>query len=159
MNPERRNARDLERWRSKVALGGERDCWQWTSPGNAGGYGKFTLRFVTVYAHRWTYERFVGPIPEGWTVDHRCHNADPTCEGGPTCLHRRCVNPAHLGLEPTKLTNLANSHNAPANRTHCPQDHPYDEVNTYHRPTGGRSCRACNRIRSAEAKARTKARR
>jgi len=30
-------------------------------------------------------------------------------------------------------------------RTHCPKGHPFDEVNTHHRPTGGRGCKPCRR--------------
>lgn len=33
----------------------------------------------------------------------------------------------------------------PAERTHCPHGHPYDEENTYHHPNGGRRCRECKR--------------
>lgn len=32
-----------------------------------------------------------------------------------------------------------------ANRTHCPQGHPYDEANTHIDPRGHRHCRECNR--------------
>jgi hypothetical protein len=39
--------------------------------------------------------------------------------------------------------------------THCPQGHPYDEVNTYRKPNGHRDCRACR----AEASRRSEARR
>lgn len=35
------------------------------------------------YAHRWIYEQCVGPIPEGYEVDH-------------TCRVGMCVNPDHL---------------------------------------------------------------
>jgi hypothetical protein len=36
-----------------------------------------------MYAHRWAYEHFVGPIPEGLEIDHGCF------------VHA-CVNPGHL---------------------------------------------------------------
>lgn len=35
------------------------------------------------YAYRVTYEHFVGPIPEGMTIDHLCKQTD-------------CINPFHL---------------------------------------------------------------
>ena len=32
-----------------------------------------------------------------WSVvDHLCHSYTRHCQGGPSCPHRRCVNPAHL---------------------------------------------------------------
>ena len=34
---------------------------------------------------------------------------------------------------------------SPAERTHCPQGHAYDEVNTYRDKTGRRSCKQCRR--------------
>lgn len=34
-----------------------------------------------------------------------------------------------------------------ARKTHCPQNHPYDEVNTYVH-NGHRYCRTCNRTRA-----------
>jgi hypothetical protein len=122
-------------------------CWLWTGGLSAeSGYSRFGLTHTsTVSGHRWSYEHHVGPIPEGWTVDHRCHNADPTCKGGPTCLHRRCVNPAHLEAR-TLRDNLLSGNTLPAanaKKTHCPANHPYDETNTYvYR--GMRFCRLCN---------------
>lgn len=44
-------------------------------------------------------------------------------------------------------------------RTHCPRDHPYDEVNTYVSPrTGKRSCRECMRLTAARSRERKRAR-
>jgi hypothetical protein len=41
-------------------------------------------------------------------------------------------------------------------KTHCPQGHPYNEINTYVDSNGGRSCRTCRRewLRKREAKKR-----
>ena len=52
-----------------------------------------------VKAHRVAFENAYGPIPEGHTIDHECHNqayARGECEGGAGCLHRRCIEPTHL---------------------------------------------------------------
>ncbi len=120
-------------------------CWHWTAYISPAGYGKFGSK--EPLAHRWAYSHFVGSIPEGWTVDHECHNRDKSCKGGPTCLHRRCVNPTHLVPVATVPENVANSPNALQYRTHCPQGHPYDEANTYISPKGYRNCRRCHVIK------------
>lgn len=59
-------------------------CWIWKGAGNSAGYGRFRpVSGVLVYAHRYAYELANGPIQEGMSIDHRCHN-------------RMCVNPNHL---------------------------------------------------------------
>jgi hypothetical protein len=64
------------------------------------GYGRFRVwrngRWTHIRAHRWAYEDVHGPIPDGIYLDHKCHTQDLTCPGGPTCLHRRCVDETHL---------------------------------------------------------------
>ena len=40
-------------------------------------------RGVYMQAHRYTYEMFVGPVPDGYHVHHECQNPG-------------CVNPMHL---------------------------------------------------------------
>lgn len=71
-------------------------CWLWTGSVNPNGYGAFGVRpNQPRYAHRVSYELFVGPIPEKLTIDHLCH--DPlSCREGNVCPHRRCVRPEHL---------------------------------------------------------------
>jgi len=104
------------------------DCWEWIGVKTRDGYGKVTRRPRTWMVHRYVYETLVGPIPAGLTIDHLCRN-------------RACINPAHL--EP--VTRKVNSERgSEAQRTHCPQGHPYDEANTYRSPRG-RFCRACGR--------------
>lgn len=60
-------------------------CWVWTGPLNDKGYGRFRADEGKVYAHRVAYEKFVGPIPVGMDILHKCDVP-------------RCVNPAHLFL-------------------------------------------------------------
>lgn len=58
-------------------------CMEWTGTRTVSGYGTFSLRDETLYAHRAAYECANGPIPEGVLIRHRCDNPP-------------CVNPAHL---------------------------------------------------------------
>lgn len=74
-------------------------CWMWTGANVPRGYGKMTAGGRLVYAHRWSYERFKGDIPEGMQVDH-------------TCFTTSCVNPEHLRL----ATPRQNSENQPGPR-------------------------------------------
>lgn len=108
-------------------------CWLWTGCKQNAGYGVLAGKLV----HRLSYERHVGPIPEGLTIDHLCRV-------------RLCLNPAHLEAV-TLAANVLRGESLPARnarRTHCPQGHPYDQANTYVNPkTGWRMCRVCNRER------------
>lgn len=73
---------------------GPDECWPWIGLRFNVGYGQHSDK-TPIYAHRFSYELHVGPIPDGLSIDHTCHNADPYCPGG-ECAHRLCVNPAHL---------------------------------------------------------------
>lgn len=63
----------------------ENDCWVWTGAVNFEGYARLRVRgHKSKWAiHRASYEVFVGPIPEGLTIDHLCRNPS-------------CINPEHL---------------------------------------------------------------
>jgi transposase len=68
-------------------------CWLWFGA-TRNGYGAFLIRGhrSQIPAHRWAYEHFVGPIPEGLTLDH--YRLNPGPRNAPCSLV--CVNPEHL---------------------------------------------------------------
>ena len=69
---------------TRVMLAGS-DCWHWVGARKAFGYGTMTYAGRTQFAHRLSYKAFVGEIPDGLSVLHKCDNAS-------------CVNPDHLWL-------------------------------------------------------------
>lgn len=131
----------ITRFAEKVAIRDD-GCHEWTASINNRGYGTFCAGGgVSVVAHRWSYEHYVGPVPDGLVLDHLCRN-------------RRCVNPAHL--EPvTQQSNLLRAvgmGQANTKKTHCPAGHPYSEENTYIPPgRPNRMCRACRREKKKAA--------
>lgn len=124
----------LPRFLAKVTMGrGPADCWLWTA-GRRNGYGRFWFDGRDVYAHRFAYGVYVGPIASSAVIDHLCRNTG-------------CVNPAHLepvaertnllrGLCPTAMN---------ARRVRCVNGHLFNAENTYIESRGRRKCRACNR--------------
>jgi hypothetical protein len=145
--------RSTPAWLSHIAIGD--GCWEWRGQiEKRGGYGAISEtgpdgKRRTMIAHRVVYARLVGPIPEGLVLDHVCHNNDLTCPGGPTCRHRRCVNPDHLA--PAGIAqNAMRSHSAApvrkARQATCHRGHPLAGANLYRKANGNRACKSCQRI-------------
>lgn len=115
-------------------------CWAWTRGKIKSGYGAVVIAGRLWPAHRAFYEIYVGPVPEGLDLDHLCRV-------------RHCVNPAHLEAVTRRVNLLRGDTLAAFNaeKTHCPQGHPYDAQNTkvY---KNRRYCRTCQRDRNAARK-------
>ena len=83
-----------DRLLSNSVLDPETGCWIWLARKSCKGYGRISVRVAgmkypqAMAAHRVSYEAFVGPIPEGLQIDHKCVNSS-------------CIAPNHL--EPVTL--------------------------------------------------------
>lgn len=122
-------------------------CWewqgkhQWLDPRKRTPhlYGLVIHRQKRTFAHRHSYELFVGPIPQGMFVLHSCDNPP-------------CVNPDHLRVGTMKDNGADMSDRGRAHCqsvTHCKQGHEYTPENTvYSRQRNDRlrrHCRICRR--------------
>jgi hypothetical protein len=110
----------------------ESGCWVWLRGTNGVGYGTLRRNGRDHYAHRWFYEKHVGPIPAGLELDHLCRN-------------RLCCNPEHLEAV-TRTENLRRGFGPAAinaRKTHCVNGHPLSGTNLYVDPKGRRQCRTC----------------
>lgn len=127
-----------------VKVGQRGECWEWTGSLGNSGYGRYWSNGRSRLSHRAAYEELIGPIPDGWQLDHLCRNT-------------RCVNPLHLepvtprentlrGIGPSAIN---------ARKTHCRRGHEFSDENTASWGVKRRRwCRACaierNRLRNAQ---------
>ena len=137
----------LDRFHSKYVVDEVTGCMIWTGSRSPTGYGRLYVGGVDAYSHRFAYEQFVGPIPDGLVIDHLCRN-------------RGCCNPEHLRVCTNRENTLAPGSESPAAihavKTHCPDGHPYDAANTYNY-RGHRHCLECRRRREADYRNQRKA--
>lgn len=143
----------------KVEVDPVSGCWLWTGEVHANGYGYTRAGAFRSTAHRFSHLIHIGPIPDGYVVDHVCHN-ESDCLGGSSCLHRRCVNPAHIEAT-TQRTNLGRSartlNAVNAAKTECARGHPFEGDNVAIAVTGQRVCRVCSRGNTRRSRAKRRA--
>ena len=124
--------KEISRFMSFVSQ--TRGCWHWTGCLTS-GYGRFNRSAEVGYkllqlAHRFSWEYFIGPIPDGMQIDHLCRV-------------RNCVNPYHLEVVSCKQ-NIQRGLVTRSKR-YCPKGHPYAGDNLYVSPSNKINCRACHR--------------
>lgn len=139
--PEHIPQKDVFRFIQKIEI--VEECWEWRGAHKYGdplNYGFFSYPSNRL-AHRVAYEWWIGPLVEGFEINHLCCNCS-------------CVNPEHLE-QITRHENLMKSegitaHNA--QKTCCPRGHPYDKINSQ----GRRVCRQCDRETLRRSRRRAK---
>lgn len=113
-------------------------CWAYRGSVDKRGYGYFRGKPVHRLVAALAYT-----IPDGYVVDHTCHQKN-VCVLGNKCPHRRCCNPDHL--EP--VTNEMNIERGNwENHTGLP---PRKVCRNGHDKPIGKSCPTCIRNRRLE---------
>jgi len=108
-------------------------CWLWVgSDSNERGYGTLFVKGKAMKAHRFSYEREYGKIPDGLVIDHLCKTPS-------------CVNPAHLEAV-TQKVNMQRGANQGKRSAYCYRGHIRSGDNLYTFPDGKTACRECTRI-------------
>jgi hypothetical protein len=135
----------IERVMANITAEPNSGCWLWLKAHNRKGYGTIGVPGrKNKYVHRLTYEHFVGPIPEGLVLDHKCRVP-------------LCCNPQHLRpMTIYENAALGNPNAWQKVRTACPQGHPYAEHSRM-RAKGGRLCLLCAREAGRRRDAKLKA--
>ena len=142
----------LDRFLNKIQEDPQTGCWLWTASRNRNGYGHFyPVGNKHIFAHRWSYEFFVGPLSPDLDVDHLCNV-------------RCCANPTHLRLCSHQENIFAAHSNAPPKQNRakesCIAGHEFSGVNlitwfnSHREGRATRTCRICKNRRNREYKLR-----
>ena len=94
LSPQRAADTTLEQALKAKTVRTESGCDEWTGTRTRKGYGLVSVHGTMRSTHRVAYEVFVGPIPDGIEIDHRCGN-------------HACINAAHL-RHATRNQNMQN---------------------------------------------------
>lgn len=125
----------------------ESGCWIWEKGCNSQGYGALYVNKKMNLAHRISYEIFIGLIPDGLLVCHKCDI-------------KVCVNPNHLFIG-TQKDNMQDhvkkgKHiSGMALKTHCKLGHELFGNNLHFNKNDKhpqRYCRKCLQIRENKYK-------
>jgi len=96
-----------QRFINKVEIDPITECWNWVGAKQRHGYGTIGYKNKFLKAHRLSYEKFIGEIPNSKETKHGtcvCHSCD----------NPSCVNPDHLFLG-TQKDNLQDMFNKKRN--------------------------------------------
>lgn len=127
-------------------------CWLWIGSINRDGYAHFIVKENEAGVKfqrgaRWSYSRFVGPIPEGKVIDHKCRV-------------RCCVNPSHLECVSVWENTFRGEGPSAKNKrkVFCIRGHELGGNNIYVNENGGRTCKICLKMHTEEYRAAARAR-
>ena len=84
--------RGVRIFNSRIKIQGPDECWPWLGGKSPDGYGKFSISRTQRGAHRITWMRRHGTIPDGLCVLHKCD-------------HPACQNLKHLFLGTREVNN------------------------------------------------------
>lgn len=132
----------------KIAFEPESGCWLWTGGLTGRGYGGLWVDGHMRSAHRVLRETLVGPVPQGFELDHKCRI-------------RSCVNPDHV--EP--VTHRVNMRRSPIaitainmRKERCKMGHKFELIRFERSGRARRVCLVCDRAKWARWKRRKKTR-
>lgn len=111
-------------------------CWLWTGAQGGGGYGSAWNGQRLTTAHRAVYEFYVGPIPDGLSLDHLCRVR--------LCVNFRHVEPVSHRVNCLRATGVSALN---AKLAACPRCGGEYETRVYGRRRY-RFCRACDNAAS-----------
>lgn len=137
MTPDAPLSERERRFLSKVEIVTESGCWIWMDAVHK--YGQFCFDNKRTLAHRFAYEFYKGPIPQGLQIDHLCRV-------------QSCVNPHHLEAVTSRENTLRGTTGPALNvkKTHCKHGHEFNEENTLLVKNGlERVCLKCREVYNA----------